>query len=76
MYVNCTAAAPTTTTSTGVVVVAGVQKLSEREYLGTVQACKVSADYAAVRFDSRVNLHMVSYFTVCQKTGLLCNIFK
>jgi len=45
---------------------AGIQKLKEREYLGTIQSCKVSTDYAAVRFEGKVNLHMVrvSAFTI------------
>jgi len=38
----------------------GIQKLKEREYVATVQTCKVNTDYVAVRFDGRVNLHMVS----------------
>ena len=38
--------------------------MTEKEYLGTVQECRVNADYAAVRFDSRVNLHMVHYLTL------------
>jgi len=33
--------------------------LKERDYLGTVQSCKVNADYAAVKFEGKVNLHMV-----------------
>lgn len=27
--------------------------------MGTIQSCKVSADYAAMRFEGKVNLHMV-----------------
>jgi len=38
----------------------GVQKLKEREYLENVQTCKVNADYAAARFEGRVQLHTVS----------------
>jgi len=36
-----------------------VQILKEREYMGTIQECKINADYAAVRFDGRVNLHLI-----------------
>lgn len=39
----------------------GVQKLREKEYLGTVQSCCLNGDYAAVRFEGRVSLHMVNY---------------
>jgi len=31
--------------------------------MGTVQSCKVSADYAAMRFEGKVNLHMVRMST-------------
>jgi len=48
-----------TTVSVCSVQCAGIQKLREREYMGTIQSCKVNADYIAVRFDGRVNLHMV-----------------
>ena len=37
----------------------GPEKLRDREYLGTVQNCKMNADYAAVSFEGKVNLHMV-----------------
>ena len=43
----------------------GVQKLREKEYLGTVQSCKLNAEYAAVRFEGRVCLHMVSTDFIC-----------
>ena len=39
---------------------AGIMKLKEREYLGTIQSIRVNAEYAAVRFDGKINLHMVS----------------
>lgn len=38
----------------------GPERLRDREYLGTVQACKLNADYAAVSFEGKVNLHLVS----------------
>ena len=31
-----------------------------REYLGTVQALHMNADYAAVSFEGKVQLHMVN----------------
>lgn len=38
----------------------GPVKLRDREYLGTVQAIKLNEDYAAVRFDGKLQLHTVS----------------
>ncbi|XP_013417652.1 WD repeat-containing protein 19 [Lingula anatina] len=35
------------------------EKLKDREYLGTVQSLKMNADYAAVRFEGKVQLHMI-----------------
>jgi WD repeat-containing protein 19 len=37
----------------------GPEKLKDREYLGTVQSCRLNADYAAVSFEGKVNLHLV-----------------
>jgi len=42
------------------------QKVKEREYLGTIQSCKVNVDYVAVRFDGRVNVQMAVYCTDIQ----------
>ena len=39
---------------------AGPEKLKDREYLGTVHECHINADYAAVRFEGKVQLHLVS----------------
>ena len=39
--------------------VLGPEKLKDREFLGTVQSIKLNADYAAVAFEGKVNLHMV-----------------
>ena len=39
----------------------GAEQLKDREYLGTIQSCKLNADYAAVSFEGKVNLHMVSF---------------
>ena len=38
----------------------GPEKLRDREYLGTIQSCHINADYAAVSFEGKVNLHLVS----------------
>ena len=40
-------------------VFAGPEQLKDREYLGTVKSCKLNADYAAVSFEGKVNLHLV-----------------
>ncbi|ELT93993.1 hypothetical protein CAPTEDRAFT_173399 [Capitella teleta] len=37
----------------------GPEKLKDREYLGTVQTCRLNADYAAVSFEGKVNLHLI-----------------
>ncbi|KAJ8298131.1 hypothetical protein KUTeg_024662 [Tegillarca granosa] len=37
----------------------GLEKLKDREYLGTVQSLCLNADYAAVRFEGKVQLHMI-----------------
>ncbi|CAD5124243.1 DgyrCDS12539 [Dimorphilus gyrociliatus] len=37
----------------------GPEKVRDREYLGTVQVCKLNADYCAVRFENRVQLHVI-----------------
>ena len=39
----------------------GPEKLKDKEYLGTVQDCKMNSDYAAVSFEGKVNLHLVRY---------------
>jgi hypothetical protein len=39
--------------------IVGPEQLKDREYLGTIQQCKLNADYAAVSFEGKVNLHMV-----------------
>lgn len=41
--------------------------LKDREYLGTVSKMYLNTDYAAVMFDNRVQLHLVSYtpYLVC-----------
>ena len=40
----------------------GPEMLKEtREYLGTVRSMSLNADYAAVSFEGKVQLHMVSY---------------
>lgn len=38
---------------------AGIEKLKDREYLGTVQSICLNADYAAARFEGKVQLHMI-----------------
>ena len=47
----------------------GPEMLKEtREYLGTVRAMCLNADYAAVSFEGKVQLHMVNIlhlFTLC-----------
>ena len=40
-------------------VLAGPEQPKDREYLGTVKSCKLNADYAAVSFEGKVNLHLV-----------------
>lgn len=37
----------------------GPVKYQEHEYLGTVVSCRMNAEYAAVRFEGKVNLHLV-----------------
>lgn len=39
---------------------AGVNKLKDMEYLGTVTSMCLNADYAAALFEGKVQLHMVS----------------
>ena len=43
-----------------VVCVVGLEQLKDREYLGTVHAIKLNADYAAAHFEDKLQLHMVS----------------
>ena len=44
------------------VMLTGPEMLKEtREYLGTVRSMSLNADYAAVSFEGKVQLHMVSY---------------
>ena len=38
----------------------GSEQLKDREYLGTVTAIHLNADYAAVMFEGKVQLHLVS----------------
>lgn len=37
----------------------GTEQLKDREYLGTVSAIHLNADYAAVMFEGKVQLHLV-----------------
>ncbi|KAL3878608.1 hypothetical protein ACJMK2_030942 [Sinanodonta woodiana] len=37
----------------------GLEKMKDREYLGTVHSIKLNADYAAVHFEDKVQLHMI-----------------
>ncbi|KAK3101973.1 hypothetical protein FSP39_007745 [Pinctada imbricata] len=37
----------------------GVERLKDREYLGTVNSIHLNADYAAVGFEGKVQLHMI-----------------
>ncbi|KAI0219650.1 WD repeat-containing protein 19 [Lamellibrachia satsuma] len=37
----------------------GLQKLNDREYLGTIQDCKIGMDYAAVSFEGKISLHLI-----------------
>ena len=37
----------------------GVEFIRDREYLGTVQAIHLNADYCAVRFDGKIQLHVL-----------------
>lgn len=37
----------------------GPEKIRDREYLETVEVCKLNADYCAVRFENRVQLHLI-----------------
>lgn len=37
-----------------------VEALKDKEYLGTVKKMCLNADYAAVMFDNRIQLHLVS----------------
>ena len=45
----------------------GPEQLKDREYLGTVSAIHLNADYAAVLFEGKVQLHLVSaqYIAIC-----------
>ena len=36
-----------------------VEFLKDKEYLGTVQEMHLNGDYCAVRFDGKVQLHML-----------------
>lgn len=38
----------------------GPEQLKDREYLATVNTIHLNADYAAVLFDGKVQLHLVS----------------
>lgn len=38
-----------------------VEPQKDKEYLGTVKKMCLNADYAAVMFDNRIQLHLVSY---------------
>lgn len=42
-----------------VLFVTGIERLKDREYLGTVNHICLNADYAAVGFEGKVQLHMV-----------------
>ena len=42
------------------VLATGPEQLKDREYLGTVSAIHLNADYAAVLFEGKVQLHLVS----------------
>ena len=37
----------------------GPEKLKDREYLGTINSMCLNADYAAVSFENKVQLHLV-----------------
>lgn len=39
--------------------------MKDREYLGTVQSMRLNADYAAVMFEGKVQLHLVSMAKYC-----------
>ena len=39
----------------------GAEQLKDREYLGTITNMKLNADYAAVLFEGRVQLHLVRF---------------
>jgi hypothetical protein len=38
----------------------GIEKLKDREYLGTVHNLCLNSDYAAAGFEGKVQLHMVN----------------
>jgi hypothetical protein len=42
-----------------------VEPQKDKEYLGTVKKMCLNADYAAVMFDNRVQLHLVSWICIC-----------
>ena len=50
---------------------AGLQKLSDREYLGTIQDCKIGIDYAAVSFEGKISLHLVGLVDLSHLVVLL-----
>ena len=39
----------------------GLQKLRDREYLGTIQDCKIGIDYVAVSFEGKISLHLIGF---------------
>lgn len=45
----------------------GIERLKDREYLGTVNDICLNADYAAVGFEGKVQLHMVR--SICISGG-------
>lgn len=38
----------------------GTERLKDREYLGTIESMHLNSDYAAVMFEGKIQLHVVS----------------